>query len=100
MLVYPSGHNTEGKAAGGERDYSSRLFWQPPAAVYKALEMYNELYKAHMLKALGFGGSMDEDPTALTLLYLRDTWKSVTIAADHRPIPAAERERVKMSGAH
>lgn len=82
MLVSPSDHNTEGKAAGGERDYSSRLLWQPPAAVYEALEMYNELYKAHMLKALGLGGSMDVDPTALTPLYLRDTWKSVPLAAE------------------
>lgn len=82
LLVYPSDHNMEGKAAGGERDYSSRLLWQPPAAAYKALEMYNELYKAHMLKALGLGGSTDVDPTALTPLYQRDTWKSVSIAAE------------------
>jgi len=48
----------EGKAAGGEKDFSSRLLWQPPAAVYEALEMYNTLYKAHVLKALGRGGCL------------------------------------------
>lgn len=44
-----------GKAAGGEKDFSSQLLWQPPAAVYEALEMYNVLYKTHVLKAPGQG---------------------------------------------
>lgn len=72
----------EGKAAGGEKDFSSRLLWQPLAAVYEALEMYNTLYKTHVLKALGQGGSMEVDPTAPTPLYLRDTWKLVPLAAE------------------
>lgn len=46
----------KGKAAGGERDHSAQLLWQPTAAVYEALEMYNMLYKIHVLKALGWGG--------------------------------------------
>lgn len=70
------------KAAGGERDHSAQLLWQPTVAVYEALEMYNMLYKIHVLKALGWGGSMDVYPTALTLLYLWDTWKLVPLDAE------------------
>lgn len=71
----------KGKAAGEEKDFSSPLLWQPPTAVYEALEMYNTLYKTHA-EGSGPRWSIDEDPTAPTPLYLQDTWKLVPLAAE------------------
>lgn len=105
LLAYQSDINTEKKAAGGEKDFSSQLLWQPLTAVYEPLEMFNTLYKAHVLKALGWGWSMDTVPKGPTPLFLWDTWKLVPLAAsvwavDHRLISLTKRGRIKMSRAH